>query len=440
VIVPRWLERTAERRPGGVALVCAQGTWTNARLGAEARTAAGALAARGVAAGDRVAIELPAGLEFARVLHGCMLLGAAAVPIDLRLAESERAARRRGCAAVVGEGLGAGREWQPATPGHDLGAVAVVLYTSGTSSDPKHVELTYGNLLWSALASAVALGVNERERWLCALPLTHVGGLSILVRAAIYGTGAVLHERFDTERVLAALAGDGVTVVSLVATTLARLLDAGLEGGGGLRLALTGGGPVPLPLRERAAAAGVPVALTYGLTEAASQVTTTPYARVAAGASDAGPPLFCTTVRIADDREILVRSPTVSAPCVADDGWLHTGDVGELDGDGNLTVTGRAADTIVSGGENVAPGEVEAVLESHPDVVEAAVYAMPDAEWGEAVCALVVARPGEELDADALLAFCAGRLARFKMPKLVRVTHEPLPRTGSGKLLRRQIV
>ena len=144
-------------------------------------------------------------------------------------------------------------------------------------------------------------------------------------------------------------------------------------------------------------------------------------------------------MRLAEDGEILVRGATVSAECLAADGWLHTGDLGQLDEEGNLAVTGRAADTIVSGGENVAPGEVEAVLESHPAVVEAAVYGRPDEEWGEAVCAVVVARTGQELDADQVVAFCAERLARFKAPKRVRVTSRPLPRTSSGKLLRREI-
>ena len=278
VIVPYWLERAAGRRPDDVALVTGEGTWTYGRLLEEARGAAGELKARGVERGERVAIELPAGLEFARTLHGCMLYGVVAAPLDLRLAPTERRARREGCAQTVAEPLGAGRPWQADSDGHDLDAIAVVMHTSGTSATPKEVPLTFGNLLWSALGSAVALGLDERERWLCALPLSHVGGLSILVRAAIYGTGAVVHERFDADRVLNAIEDESVTILSVVATTLTRLLDAGMHGGGALRCVLTGGGPVPPALRGRAADAAVPVALTYGLTEAASQVTTTPAA------------------------------------------------------------------------------------------------------------------------------------------------------------------
>ncbi|HXP38273.1 MAG TPA: AMP-binding protein [Solirubrobacteraceae bacterium] len=322
---------------------------------------------------------------------------------------------------------------------HDLDATAVVIHTSGTSSAPKPIELTYGNLLWSALGSAVALGLDANERWLCAMPLSHVGGLSILVRSAIYGTTAVVHERFETDRVLHALQVEEITLVSVVATTLARLLDAGLKDPPALRCALTGGGPVPAALVERATAAGVPVSMTYGLTESCSQVTTTPVAAIEQGERGAGPPLFCTRVRCAEDGEVLVSGPTVAPSSVAHDGWLHTGDLGSFDARGNLSIVGRKADTIVSGGENVAPSEVEAVLEAHPEVLEAAVVARPDAQWGEAVTAIVLARPGRAPDSETLRAHCAASLARYKVPKRVELRTEPLPRTRSGKLLRREL-
>ncbi|HLH15099.1 MAG TPA: AMP-binding protein, partial [Solirubrobacteraceae bacterium] len=361
---------------------------------------------------------------------------------------------------------------------HELDATALVIHTSGTTSAPRPVQLTYGNVLWSALGSAVALGLDPRERWLCALPLSHVGGLSILLRSTIYATSAIVHERFDTEAVLRALNAGEATLVSLVATTLARLLDAGLQRPPALRCALTGGGPVPGALLARAWRAGVPVSLTYGLTETCSQATTTPLAAAFAheqpaheeraaenspgGAPtelsepnelntappdepsrpqepNAGPPLFCTRLRIAPDGEILVRGPTVAPAAPAEDGWLHTGDLGELDADGALRVRGRKADTIVSGGENVAPAEVEAVLESHPGVLEAAVIGRPDERWGEAVAAIVVARPGAELDLAQLRAHCAARLAPFKVPKSLTLADAPLPRTRSGKLQRREL-
>jgi O-succinylbenzoic acid--CoA ligase len=440
--VESWLARAAASRPLGIAIETPTASHAYPELLRAAELGAGVLAARGVQRGQRVAIALPPGLDFAVALHACMLLGVVAVPIDLRLSAPERATIANGCVLTVEHPLVGDAPTGDAPFAdvrHDLDATAVVIHTSGTSSAPKPIELTYGNLLWSALGSAVALGLDRDERWLCALPLSHVGGLSILVRSAIYGTTAVVHERFETERVLSALREQDMTLVSLVATTLARLLDAGLTHPPALRCALTGGGPVPAALVERARAAGVPVSMTYGLTESCSQVTTAPVAALACGDYSAGPALFCTRVQIAPDSEILVAGPTIAPAALAPDGWLHTGDLGALDERGRLSVSGRKADTIISGGENVAPSEVEAVLESHADVLEAAVVGVPDERWGEAVTAIVVARGGRAPDEQSLRAHCAAALAPYKVPKRVILREQTLPRTRSGKLLRREL-
>jgi O-succinylbenzoic acid--CoA ligase len=448
MVVEGWLHRAARTYPAATALEGPAGVSSRsyAELHATAQRGARALSARGVSQGDRVAIALPPGLEFAEALHACLLLGAVAVPVDLRLAAAERAHICDGASLVVSETLTAGPDARPGPDlrldeRHDLDAVAAVIHTSGTTSAPRPIELTYGNFLWSALGSAVALDRDPCERWLCALPVSHVGGLSILVRSAIYATTAVIHPRFDTDLVLHALRTQQVTLVSVVSTILARLLDGGLERPPALRYALTGGGPVPEALIERAREAGVPVSSTYGLTEACSQVTT------------GGPPLFCTRVHIdgapelpvggqgtePQIGEIMVCGPTVAPGSRDPDGWLHTGDLGSLDERGFLQVTGRVADTIVSGGENVAPAEVEAMLEAHPDVLEAAVLGRPDPAWGEVVTAIVVPRPGATLEDSTLRAYCAERLARYKVPKQLDIATTPLPRTHSGKLLRRNL-
>jgi len=438
MLVEGWLARAALKRPAHTAVATPSGSWSYAELSDAASAGAEQLSARGATAGTRVAIALPSGLAFAQALHACLLLGAVAVPVDPRLSRPERELIAGACALRVEEPLGPGRGGAPQRAcTHELDATAVVIHTSGTTAAPRAIELTYGNLLWSALGSAVALGADRDELWLCTLPLAHVGGLSILVRSAIYATGALLHERFEADRVLDALGRERVTLVSLVATTLARLLDAGLTAPPQLRCALTGGGPVPAALVRRACDARVPVALTYGLTEACSQVTTTPAAAIAGGG--AGPPLFCTDVRIDGDQEILVRGPTVAPAAPAPDGWLHTGDLGSLDEHGRLQVSGRKADTIVSGGENVAPAEVEAVLEAHAGVLEAAVVGRHDEQWGEAVTAIVVARDGAAPDPEELRRHCAAALAAYKVPKRFLLTDEPLPRTRSGKLLRREL-
>ena len=444
--VDAWLARAASARPRHTALATPGGDWSYARLHAAARFGAGELLARGARSGDRVAIALPAGLGFAQALHACLLLGAVAVPVDVRLAAREQQRILAAAGVQVTEPLGEGPERAPlpAAARHDLDAVAVVIHTSGTTAAPRPVELTYGNLLWSALGSGVALGTSEDERWLCAMTPAHVGGLSILVRAAIHATTAIVHERFETDRVLHELTAQSATGVSLVATTLARLLDAGLQRPRGLRCALTGGGPVPAGLVTRAQEAGVPVGLTYGLSQAASQVTTTPLAEITRGleqrgGASAGPPLFCTRVRIAPDGEILVRGATVAPGALSPDGWLYTGDLGGLDYRGRLQVTGRKVDTIVSGGENIAPAEVEAVLEAHPQVLEAAVLARSDPRWGEAVTAIIVPRPGAILELETLRGHCAASLAPFKVPKRFELASKRLPRTASGKLLRREL-
>ncbi len=419
--VEAWLARAARTRPHTTAV----GALTYAELHERAACAAGVLRGRGAAPGERVAIALPAGDEFVVALHACLLLGAPAVPVDLRAPDPPTG----GAAIVVDEPMPA--TGQPIEGGivHDLDAPAIVVHTSGTTADPVAVELTYGNWLWSALGSGAALGVAPGDRWLCTLPLVHVGGLSILMRSAIYATTATLHASWDTDRAVAEIAS-GATLVSVVPTTLRRLLDTGLRAAPTLRCALLGGAPCPPDLLAAATDADVPVAQTYGLTEACSQVTT---AGPGDRQPDAGPPLFCTDVQIADTGEILVRSPTVAPQCGP---VLHTGDLGSLDGEGRLTVVGRLADTIVSGGENVAPAAVEAVLLDHPAVADVLVHGRPDERWGEAVVATVVPAVGAQPDAEALRAHCAAALAPHQVPKAIEFT-DTLPRTQSGKPLRR---
>jgi len=454
--VEAWLQRAAGSAPTRIALETPRARVSYRELAQLAIAGVSDLRERGVGPGDRVAIALPAGVEFAQALHACMLSGAVAVPIDLRLTPEERESIVAGGVLVdrplrtaAAEGIQsetglrseagvwsemgiqseAGIQSETFQEGvsHDLDAVCAVIHTSGTTSAPRPIELTYGNFLWSALGSSVALGVDPDERWLCAMPLSHVGGLSILIRSAVYATTAVIHERFETTEVLRALSQDQITLVSLVSTTLARLLDAGLRDPPALRCALTGGGPLPLALLERAHAAGVPCVATYGLTEACSQVST------------GGPPLFCTRVELSEDGEILVGGPTVAPASLGPDGLLHTGDLGEIDADGFLRVNGRKADTIISGGENVAPSEVEAVLEAHPAVIEAAVLGRPDPQWGEAVVAIVVTSPDTHLEEAELREHCLSRLVPYKVPKQVQIVSGPLPRTASGKLLRREL-
>jgi O-succinylbenzoic acid--CoA ligase len=383
-----WLERAAALRPKRTAVEAPDGSLTYAELLDRARELE-----LDVGPGDRVPIALPPGLDFAVTLHACLLRGAAAMPIDLRLSERERAAMLRSAATTAGPD------------------VALVVHTSGTTGEPRPVELTYGNVLASALGTAVALGLRTDERWLCPLPLSHVGGLMVLLRSVIYATTAVLG---PPDR-------DDVTLASMVPTQLARLVDSPPPPT--LRAVLLGGAASDRAVLH----ADWPVAPTYGLTQACSAVTV----GEVGDTETAGRALPNTTVSIAPDGEILVQGPTV-----ASGGTLRTGDLGRLDDRGRLIVIGRKVDTIVSGGENVAPAEVEAVLLEHPAVAEAGVFARPHPEWGEAVTAKVVLR--DQATESELRAWARERLAGFKVPKAIEVA-DRLPRTASGKLLRREL-
>jgi O-succinylbenzoic acid--CoA ligase len=410
-----WLDRAARERPDAPAV---DGV-AYAELNGLANVYARGLAAAGVGPGDRVATLMPPDFEFAGVLHALPKVGAVLVPVSTRLAPAERDAlledaRPRliltGPPASSYEDVALRAQAEPEE-------VHSVIYTSGTTGRPKPVELTYANHAASAAASAAKLGVEPDDRWLGVLPIFHVGGLAILIRSAIYATEAIVHDGFDVERVKRSLESGEATLVSLVATQLRRLLDAGLSSAPALRWALIGGGPVPADLIERCRALGINAAPTYGMTETASQIWTDGL-------------LPGVDLRIADDGEIIVRGPMVSPGAIADDGWLHTGDRGSLE-DGRLQVEGRIADTIVTGGENVSAAEVEEALLAHPAVRDAAVVGRPDPEWGQAVTAFVVA---EASDAE-LGRHLRERLAGYKLPKRIERVDE-IPRNAAGKIVR----
>ncbi len=491
--LPDWLTAQARRLADNPALITPDQTWSWRDLDELATETAGRLAALGVRAGDRVALLLPNGADFALLAHAGMRLGAVLVPLNTRLTPVELAwqladaqprllvhagrydSAARAAAAdfptvqrVTVNLHGADDTpclWLtrmvpvPRRARLDLAATLAIIYTSGTTGRPKGAQLTVGNFWWSAVGSALNLGTRPDDRWLAVLPLFHVGGLSILLRSVIYGVPALVHERFDPHAVNAAIDDEGVTHVSVVSTMLGRMLDARGDQPypPTLRCLLLGGGPVPLPLLERCAAIGAPVVQTYGLTETTSQAVTLAPADALTKLGSAGQPLLPTELRIEQDGapvgagevgEIVVRGPTVTpgywgwpeaTATAIRDGWLHTGDLGYLDEDGYLTVLDRRDDLIISGGENVYPAEVEAVLLAAPGVAEAGVIGAPDPQWGQVVVAFVVPQSGAALDPADLIAFCAARLARYKVPARIEIRPEPLPRNAAGKLLRREL-
>jgi len=435
-VVDDWVKKAARERPEHAAVEAADGALTYSEFDHEASRASSRLAGLGVGPGARVATTLPPGLDFAVLLHALPRLGAALVPLNTRLPAEQQARQRElaGADLLIDEQLGnAIGSAGAATPARELDPAAVhtVLFTSGTSGEPRPVELTLANHEASAAGSAAALGADPADRWLCPLPLFHVGGLAVLLRCARAGTTAVLHERFDAQRVAAELQDGSSTLASLVPTMLVRLRDTGLERAPALRALLLGGGPIPRALFAWAREHELPVRTTYGMTETASQVV------VADPGEASGPPVTGAELAIAPaGREILVRGPMVAAGALANDGWLHTGDHGRLDERGHLHVEGRIKELIVTGGENVAPALVEATLLEHPAVRDAGVVGIADPEWGEAVVALVVLGGG--VPAGDLRHWCATRLAGHEVPKRVEVVAR-LPRNAGGKLVRRDL-
>ncbi len=486
-----WLKWRARGTPDAIALVYAGREISYSELDQRARERERVLAAKGLQAGDVVALLMPNGLDFVELIHAAWYRGLVLTLLNTRLSVLELEFQLRDCNAamlIYGEGELALKAEEvlrripsladfssqplpcaeedagsrvPRARGEGARSEGplVILYTSGTSGRPKGVMLSAANFLYSAQAAAELLGGAAQARWLLCLPLFHVGGLSILFRSVLAGTTVILHDRFDPDAVSRALDRDAVTGISLVPNMLARVLAerVGQPPPASLVFVLLGGGPAPSRLFEAAQEAGIAIAPTYGLTEAASQVATRPPSSTI-NPRDAGlVPLPGTVIKIVDDLgrelpdgeegEILVRSASVmqgywgreeQSDEALVDGWLHTGDVGALSGDGSLQVFDRRRDLIVSGGENVYPAEVESALLEHPCVAEAGVAGVSDARFGSRPVAWLVARDGTELSSEAILSFCGSRLARYKIPLRVHWV-ESLPRTASGKLLRRHL-
>jgi O-succinylbenzoic acid--CoA ligase len=414
-----WLSGAAGRHADRTAVEAEGESVTYRELLLRAVRAAGALHVRGVRRGQPVGLVLEPGLPFVEALHGCLLLGAPAVPVDPRLGDRERHTVLRDVEETITRPLrGESGVFQlPDPPERD--ATALIVHTSGTTGRPKPIEITYGNIRANARGLAQAMALGDDERWLCPLPLSHVGGLMVILRSALMATTAVLG---PADRVT----GPGVTTASLVPTQLQRLVDAGAAPGPDLRRILLGGGPMPRALLAGARAAGFPVCPSYGLTQACSTVTVAEPGDL----ETAGRAIPGVGVATTEEGEIIVSGGTVNSL-----GSLRTGDLGRLDDEGRLIVTGRKGDVIITGGENVSPAEVEAVLAEHADVAESAVFARPHPLWGEAITALVVARDGTAPAPAALRAHCLERLAGFKVPKTFELVAE-LPRTESGKVRR----
>lgn len=482
-----WLAASAAANPQKTALIADERTWTYADLNAQVADVTARLLDAGIKPGNHVGVLLPNCAEYVLLIHTLTRLGAVLVPLNMRLTADEIAwqVAWADCAAVICNGASQAkiRDVVPQAPmilaEHvcdvgaglrpactrdamssndvelDLNQTQAIVFTSGTTGKPKGAQITFGNHFWSAAASSWRLGTLPDDRWLLTLPLYHVGGLAVVLRCCLYGTTVVLQDRFEPDALMGALARHSITLVSLVPTMLYRLLELIRPFPSSLRLVLLGGAAATPELLRRCAEGAVPVATTYGLTEAASQVATMLPDEARRKPGSVGKPLMFTSVRIADEQgnslpageygEVVVSGRTVMKgyykqpddPALRN-GALYTGDIGYLDADGDLWLVQRRSDLIVSGGENVYPAEVENVLIQHPSVAAVCVVGLPSEEWGQQVAAAVVLKLGSSADEAELQSYCRQHLAGYKIPRKIAFVPE-LPLAGSGKVSRKQV-
>jgi O-succinylbenzoic acid--CoA ligase len=474
-----WLAAQSQARPDGPALVFQSRTWSYAELDQQVDELCRRLACLHIPRGAYVAVHLPTSPEYVFLVYALMRLGLRLTPLNTRLTAEELAVQLEqfGRAWVICDGSekvsGLSREALPVirldeiwempetsyiTQPLDLNELQGVIFTSGTSGVPKGAMLTFGNHFWNALGSTARLGMLPSDRWLSPLPLYHVGGLAALFRCCLFGATLVLQAGFEAEAIQESLEDGQISLVSLVPTMLYRLLPQVDWTATRLRAILLGGAAAPQELLAQALLYKVPIALSYGLTETASQAATMLLEGVEKKPGSVGKGLLYTHLRIVDNQErglpegeigeILVSGPTVMVGYYAapDEtrqalrgGWLHTGDLGYLDGEGDLWLVQRRSDLIVSGGENVYPVEVETVLRQHPAVADVCVVGVPDLEWGQQVMAMVELEVEQEMEEGELLAYCRSRLAGYKQPRRL-IFVEALPQTASGKIDRRQVL
>jgi acyl-CoA synthetase (AMP-forming)/AMP-acid ligase II len=446
-------DRTAVVELGG-------GTATYRELWDRALRVAGGLRAAGVGPGDRVAVGLPNGLAWMLGFWGAQLAGAVVVPLNTRLAPAETAfvLQDSGAAVVVDSvDLPDGDPVEPADPAP--GDVAALFYTSGTTGRPKGAMLTQECLVSSAenVQRCRELDVEQSNVSLISVPLFHVTGCcSQMITQVLMGGTTVLMPKFSPAAFLAAVAEHRVTLLTSVPTIYELVLrhpDLATTDLSSVRALSYGGAPMAPELvhRLRVAFPGVRLGNGFGLSETSALATFLPDAWTDAHADSVGFP--APVVDVAVDRpdldsgigELLVRGPNVAVGYWGDaartaetfvDGWLHTGDLATVDGEGLVRIVDRAKDMINRGGENVYSVEVENVLAEHPDVLEVAVVGVPDDVMGEKVGAVVLTRPGTTLAVADLAAFARERLADYKVPQYVRVLDGPLPRNAGGKVLK----
>ncbi|GAA0325825.1 o-succinylbenzoate--CoA ligase [Bacillus carboniphilus] len=469
-VTPVWVTQRAQLTPDRIGLIFEGQSYTFQQLWEHSNKWASFLYEKGVRKGHHVGICMKNEPRMVFIIHALQLLGAKSILINRRLTAEEISWQiensKTTCFVHDISNLEVDiltiaiqEDTQPKTTSKaeivdecSLDDVCSVMYTSGTTGKPKGVLHTYGNHWWSATGSALNMGLSHDDVWLAAVPLFHISGYSILMRSVIYGIPVLLYERFDEAEINEEIIKGNVTIISVVAAMLSRLLEnlSSRRYSEKFRCMLLGGGPAPYPILKECKDKQIPVYQTYGMTETASQIVTLSPEYALSKLGSAGKPLFPCQVRIerkGDEQhgEILVKGPNVThgywerPDANTDsyvDGWFRTGDIGYLDEGGFLYVMDRRSDLIISGGENIYPAEVESVLLSHPAVREAGVVGKEHPHWGQVPVAFIVLK--EEVRVDQMIEWAKTKLASYKVPKEIMVV-DTLPRNASNKLLRKEL-
>ncbi|KAB2338919.1 o-succinylbenzoate--CoA ligase [Cytobacillus depressus] len=482
-VMQNFLIKRAFLTPDRPAIHFAGITYTFSEAYNRAHTIAGQLAGCGLKKGQYAGALLSNHVDTVFVYLACHLLGVKAVILNNRLTAAEIAWQMKDSqsAFLITESRFSSkyRELEETLPNItiinkevlfessvspplivdeiNLNEVCTIMYTSGTTGHPKGVLQTYGNHWWSAIGSALNLGLTEEDCWLCTVPLFHISGYSILMRSIIYGMKMVVLESFDEKEAINIIRNEKVTIMSVVSTMLTRMEEKLKEDKlpAQFRCMLLGGGPASKALLEKCQAKQIPVYQTYGMTETSSQIVTLSPEYSFSKLGSAGKALFPSQLKIVrtngekasptEAGEILVKGPNVTKGYLNKkeetkskivDGWLSTGDIGYLDEEGFLYVLDRRSDLIISGGENVYPAEIEGILASHPAISDAGVIGLKDEQWGEVPAAFIVKR--KEINEVDILQFCQQKLAKYKIPKKVMFIEE-IPRNAAKKILRREL-
>ncbi len=473
-----WLFEQAKNNPEKICLIEEKRNFSFSQMERMVRQAVYWLNEVQVKPGDHVAIRAKNSVHYFALLHAIPRLGAVGIPLNIRLPEPQiQDQLQRSDATILIEDkyhhldtdlqrIGLEDLFRPyeeeeyievyndAFASWNLNREFAIFFTSGTTGRPKGAVLTLSNVYHNAIGSRSRLGIVSEDIWIITLPMYHVGGMSIVIRGAIYGIGARLLTKFDIDKVCKAIEAGG-TILSLVSTMLHRFIKEGKTRDlAKLRCLLLGGAKANQSLVERVLKEGIPLYTTYGLTEASSQVATATPEEVGKYPGTVGYPIEGVEVKILGEKseigDILIKGPTIMKGYYKEeqetaesfkDGWFITGDLGRLEG-GRLFTFGRRGDLIICGGENIYPAEIESCLQKLEGVKEVCVVGVPDEEWGEVVGLAVVPESGtENLEQLKQLAvdMVSKELGGFKRPRKF-VFMEKLPKTASGKVKRGEIL